>query len=131
MDSNRKWAVFSLAGIVLWVGAMVLAGVLSDDPTDPGPTITTFVVGGAIFFGLMFGAALWQQLRSKPSAAAPWVRPVAIGYTLAGIAVTGLGFAAVWRGADGHDVGIFIYPLVGIVVVWAAVALAILRRIDA
>ncbi len=129
---SRGWAAFSLVGIALWVGAMVLASVLSDDPTDPGPTLTAFVAGGAIFFGLMFGGALWQQVRTRPASSRhAWLRKVGIGYTLAGIAITALGLAAVWRAAEGEEVAVFIVPLIAIVVVWAVAALIILRKLGA
>ena len=54
---------------------------------------------------------------------------VAIGYSITGAVVTGLGLAAVWRaGIQGEDAAVFIVPLVGIVVVWAVVAVWLVRR---
>jgi hypothetical protein len=54
---------------------------------------------------------------------------VAVGYSITGAVVTGLGLAAVWRaGIQGEDATVFIGPLVGIVVVWAVVALWLIRR---
>ena len=130
---GRGWTAFSLIGIALWIGGTVLAGVLSDDPTDPGPTLTAFAVGGTLFFAVMFGAALREQLRWQGTdPKRRFYRRVAIGYSLAGAVVTGLGFAAIWQQAlGGGDPRVFIYPLVGIVVVWAIAALAILRRVRA
>jgi len=128
--ANRRWMLFSAIGIPLWIGSMVLVGVLNDDPTDPTPTLVAFIAGGTIFFGLMFGMALWQQLRMRAeSDEARFGKGVAVGYSITGAVVTGLGLAAVWRaGIQGEDAAIFIVPLVGIVVVWAVVALWLIRR---
>lgn len=128
--SNRRWLLFSAIGIPLWIGSMILAGVLNDDPSDPTSTLVVFIAGGTIFFGLMFGMALWEQLRWRAdSDEARFGRGVAIGYSVTGAVVTGLGLAAVWRGGiQGEDAGVFIVPLVGIVVVWAVVAVLLIRR---
>jgi hypothetical protein len=109
---------------------MVLVGVINDDPSDPGPTLIAFVAGGTVFFGLMFGAALWQQLRARAeSPEARFGKGVAVGYSVTGAVVTGLGLAAVWRaGIQGQDAGVFLYPLVGIVVGWAIAAVLLVRR---
>lgn len=128
--SNRRWLLFSAIGIPLWIGAMVLAGAINDDPSDPTPTLVAFVAGGTIFFGLMFGMALWQQLRIRAdSEEARFGKGVAVGYSITGAVVTGLGLAAVWRGGvQGEDATVFMGPLVGIVIVWAVVALLLIRR---
>ena len=128
--NRRRWTAFTVVGLLLWIGAIVLAGVLADDPTDPAPTVTAFVAGGVLFFGAMFGAALWQQLRMRAETGeARFGRGVAVGYTLTGAVVTALGLAAVWRGGvQGEDAGIFLVPLVAIVVVWAIAAVVILAR---
>ena len=128
--SDRGWTLFSAIGIPLWIGSMVLVGVLNDDPTDPTPTLVAFIAGGTIFFGLMFGRALWQQLRMRADTEdARFGKGVAIGYSVTGAVVTGLGLAAVWRaGIQGEDATVFIVPLVGIVVLWAVVAVLLVRR---
>ena len=42
---------------------------------------------------------------------------------------SGLGFAAIWQQAlGGGDPGVFLYPLVSIVAVWAVAALLLLRH---
>ncbi len=130
---GRGWTAFSVIGIALWVAAMVLAGVLSDDPTDPKPTLIAFVAGGSLFFGLMFAAALWQQLRWRAEdPESRFGKRVAIGYSITGAVVTGLGLAAIARaGFVGGSVAVFIVPLVAIVVVWALVAVVLLRRYSA
>ena len=121
---------FSIVGIGLWVGAMVLVGVVNDDPADPTPTLVAFIAGGVLFFGAMFGAALWQQLRARAeSDDARFGKRVAVGYSITGAIVTALGLASVWRaGIQGEDAAIFIVPLVAIVVVWAIAAVLILGR---
>jgi hypothetical protein len=128
--SGRGWVAFSAIGIPLWIGATVLASVTNDDPTDPTPTLVAFVVGGAVFFGLMFGGALWQQLRMRADTGeARFGRGVAVGYSITGAVVTALGLAAIWKaGIQGEDAAIFIVPLVAIVVVWAVAALVLVRR---
>lgn len=90
-QAGRGWILFSAIGIPLWIGVMVLVGVLNDDPSDPGPTLVAFIAGGVIFFGLMFGAALWQQLRMRAdSDEARFGKGVAVGYSVTGAVVTGL-----------------------------------------
>ena len=128
--SGRGWVLFSAIGIPLWLGTMVLVGVINDDPADPTPTLVAFIAGGVLFFGAMFGAAIWQQLRARAdSDEARFGRRVAIGYSITGAVVTALGLAAVWRaGIQGEDAAIFIVPLVAIVVVWAVAALLLVRR---
>ncbi len=92
--------------------------------------MTAFVAGGVLFFGAMFGGALWQQLRMRAeSGEARFGKRVAVGYSITGAIVTGLGLAAIWRGGiQGEDAAIFIVPLVAIVVVWAVAAVVILAR---
>jgi membrane protein DedA with SNARE-associated domain len=128
--SRRAWTAFSVIGIALWIGITVLVGVVADDPTDPKPTLIAFIGGGAVFFGLMFGFALVEQLRwSAKTPESRFGRRVAIGYTLAGITVTALGLAGMWAGGvEDVDSRLFYYPLVAIVVLWAGVALWLLRH---
>ena len=121
---------FTLIGLVLWIGATVAVSAANDDPSDPDPTIKAFVIGAAVFFGLMFGAVLLHALRREPrSAEERFGKGVVVGYALCGAAVTGLGLAAIWAGGiEDADIRPFIYPLVAIVVVWAIVALWLIRR---
>lgn len=129
-STGRGWLWFSAIGIPLWIGVTVLASVTNDDPSDPTPTLVAFVIGGGLFFGLMFGGALWQQLRMRAeSGEARFGRGVAIGYSITGAVVTALGLAAIWKaGIQGEDASVFIVPLVVIVVVWAVAAVLILGR---
>jgi hypothetical protein len=120
----------------------VLAGVLSEDPTEPGPTLIAFSAGGAVFFAIVFGAAwrassrradpeldvLLQELALEPqvpranAASIRSTRRIARAYILLGALVTALGLAAVAQqgvtGGDG-DPRVFLYPLGAIVVLWA------------
>ena len=128
--SSRGWAAFSLIGIGLWVGITVLVTLLDDDPADGRSTLIAFVSGGAVFFALMFGAALTQQLRWRAQTGEQrFGKRLAVGYTLAGIVVTALGLGWIWaEGVGDTDPRLFYYPLIGIVVVWAGVAFWALRH---
>jgi hypothetical protein len=130
-SARRAWTAFCLIGIGLWIGATIAVTVINDDPSDGKPTMIAFLTGAAVFFSLMFGIALVQQLRwSAKTPEQRFGRRVAIGYTFAGVVVTGLGLAAIWTGGeDGSgDAQIFLYPMIAIVVVWAGVALVLLRH---
>jgi hypothetical protein len=127
---GRGWIAFSAIGIPLWIGATVAAAVINDDPSDGGPVLKTFAVGAAVFFGLMFAGALWQQLRWRAEGSeARFGKGVAIGYSVTGAVVTALGIALLWQQAvGGGDPRVFLYPLIGIVAVWAVAALLLVRR---
>jgi hypothetical protein len=132
-SSRRAWTAFSLIGIGLWIGVTIAVTVINDDPSDGKPTMIAFITGAAVFFSLMFGIALVQQVRwSANTPEQRFGRRVAIGYTLAGIVVTALGLAAIWAGGEdgSSDARLFLYPMIGIVVVWAGVALWLLRHYD-
>lgn len=140
--------VLSLSGIAIWIGATVLAGVVSDDPTDPRPTLLTFAAGGAAFFGLIFAAALLQtrdrpdpqldallaELAIEPelgrhrAARIGVLRHVARAYILLGAVVTALGLAAIVQEALGvGSPRTTLTVTVVIVVAWALAIPLILR----
>lgn len=145
---SRRWKVLCLAGIALWVGATVLAAVLSDDPSDPRPVLLTFAAGGAIFFGLIFAIA-FLQTRAEPDpeldallaelAVEPElgrhrasqigaVRRVARAYILLGALVTGLGLVAIAQDALGLGSSpATLIAIVVIVVLWALAVPFVLR----
>jgi hypothetical protein len=148
MPGSRGWGAFCVIGIAAWVGATVLAGVLNDDPSDGRPVLLTFAAGGAIFFGIVFGVALWQtrtqddpeldalleELALEPvagggrAAAIGGMRRVARAYILLGIIVTFLGLAAIVQ--EGLEFGSprgTLYAMVAIVVAWAAAVPLVIR----
>ncbi len=65
MTTSRWWAVGTLLGLAIWIGTMVLVAVVSNDARNPVPVLLAFAGGGVIFFGVIFGVALWQT-RPKP-----------------------------------------------------------------
>src|ERR671917_553663 len=62
---RRGWLIFTVVGLALWIGATVAVTVVNDDPSDPDPMLKAFVIGAGCFFGAMFGAALFQQVRRE------------------------------------------------------------------
>ena len=139
-SGSRAWAAFTLIGLALWIGATVIAAVVSDDASDPRPILLTFAAGGAVFFGAMFGVALWQtrarndpeldallaELAVEPAATRlrasliGTMRRVARAYIVLGIVVTGLGLLAIVQEAgEQGSAGTTLALMVGIVVIWA------------
>jgi hypothetical protein len=148
MSGSRGWAAFCVIGLAAWVGATVLAGALNDDASDGRPVLLTFAAGGAIFFGIVFGVALWQtrtgadpeldalleELALEPGAAGGraaaigGMRRVARAYIVLGIVVTALGLAAIVE--EGLEIGspkATLYAMVAIVVAWAAAVPLVIR----
>ena len=120
-SGSRGWGAFCLVGIPLWIGITVLVTVLNDDPSDGGPVLLAFAAGGAVFFGIVFGVALWQtrprsdpeldallaELSLQPGATAASARAigamrrVARAYIVLGALVTALGLLAICEEALG------------------------------
>lgn len=147
--SNRGWVWFSLIGIALWVGSTVAVALIGDDPSDGRPVLLTFAGGGAIFFGLIFGAA-WVQTRPRRDPeldallAELAIEPDLGGnaahqingmqrvgrlYILLGALVTAMGLAAIVQAA--LEVGTpetTWKAMVGVVVIWALAVPFILRQ---
>jgi hypothetical protein len=128
---------------------MVGVAVVNDDPADGTPVLVAFAGGGALFFGGVFGVALWQTRRKAdpeldriyaelalepapmPSAslALGATRTAARAYIVLGAIVTALGLVAIIQ--EGLDIGnpaVTLYVLVAIVVAWAAAVPLVLRR---
>ena len=149
MSTSARWTLGTLVGLAAWIGAMVLVAVLNDDASDPMPIVLTFVIGAALFFGSVFGIALWQtrrrpspgldallasltlEGRTPPTSANAFVggRRTVRAYLVLGIVVTALGLAAVLLGVLGNPltsyaVGLLVITLVG----WAAAVPAVLRN---
>ncbi len=142
-----KWTAFTIVGLALWIGGTVVAGARSDTPTDGTATRHAFVIGGAIFFGLMFAGAAWSIRNSKRRTGSRLydrlaIDPMAgdtlrkatgglyrIGYVYVafGALVTGLGLAAI--GVDDEQrTRQLMMVMVALVVVWAVFAVFALRR---
>lgn len=148
-SATRGWAVFSLAGIALWIGITVLVAVLNDDPSDGRPVALAFAGGGAAFFGAMFGIA-WRQTRPRSdprldgliaelsldpvatpggARAIGGMRRTARAYIALGAVVTALGLAAiVQEGLEIGDPRATLIATVVIVIAWAAAVPLVLRR---
>lgn len=147
--ASRHWLVFCLAGIGLWIGATVLVAVLNNDPSDPRPVTLTFAAGGALFFGFVFGYALWKtraardpeldallaELTTEPlqdghrAAHINAMGRVARAYIVLGALVTALGLAAIVQ--EAFAIGsprATLIATVAIVVVWALAVPLVIRR---
>lgn len=144
---SRAWTALVVVGLGGWIGAVVAVGAARDTPTDGSPSRTAFVVGGAIFFSLVFGAAAWQMRRThRQSRSALFDRlavlPVAPGeveratrpmytigyvYVAFGAIVTALGLTAVAIGDDDGSSGV-LGLMLAIVAVWAVFAVYALLR---
>ena len=147
--SGRGWAVFTLAGIAVWIGATVLVVVLNDDPSDGTPVLLTFCGGAAAFFGAVFAYALWRtrpradpeldrllaELAIEPvtgasgAAAVAPMRRVARAYILLGALVTALGLLAILQEGLGFgSARATVVEIVVIAVLWALAIPWVLRR---
>lgn len=141
--------IICLTGIALWIGATVLVVAVSDDPSDPRPATLTFAAGGALFFGSIFGYALWRtraardpeldallaELTTEPlqagsrAAHVNAMRRVARTYIVLGALVTALGLAAIVEEALGvGSTRATLIATVAIVVVWALAVPLVIRR---
>jgi hypothetical protein len=141
-----------LGGLAVWIGLTVLVAVVNDDPSDGTPVLVTFAAGGAIFFGAVFGAALWETrprtdleldrvyaelaIGPAPSPSASRVlggmRVAARVYIALGAVVTALGLLAILEEGVGFgSATATVYALVAIVVAWAAAVPLVLRRATA
>ena len=118
--SRRAWLLYSLIGIPVWIGLTVAAAVISNDARNPAPILLTFAAGGAVFFGIMFGASLWQLRGATAAGPASFWRRVARGYLALGIVVTALALAAIGQAALGiGSPEITMWIAVGIVFLWS------------
>jgi hypothetical protein len=68
MSRAAAWTTFSLLGIAAWVGATVYVAATSADPSDAGPILRTFALGGGVFIGLALIAGGWELRRSQTRA---------------------------------------------------------------
>lgn len=96
---------------------------------DPTAILLTFAAGGTVFFGLMFGAALWQLRHPAAPGRATFWRRVARAYLLLGIVVTALALAAIVQASLGvGSPEITLWVTAGITFVWALAVPPLLRR---
>lgn len=65
MSNATRWAVFTLLGIVGWIGVTVLVAATNPDPSDATPILRAFALGGGGFFGVALLAAAWQVRRGQ------------------------------------------------------------------
>lgn len=149
MSASARWTIGTLVGLAAWIGAMIAAAMLNPTPSDPMPIVVTFVVGAAVFFGAVFGIALWQTRRrpspgldellasltleghAPPTAAAAFVggRRTVRWYLVLGIVVTALGLAAILLGVLGSPLtGFAVGLLVTVLILWATAVPAVLRH---
>ncbi len=149
MSASARWAIGSLLGIAAWVGAVLIVAITNTDPRNPLPIVLTFAGGAALFFGVVFGIALWQT-RRRPSAdldellgaltldgrTPPTSATTLVGgrqtvrvYLVLGIVVTALGLAAIVLGVLGSTMtGVAVGVLVATLLVWAAAVPTVLRN---
>jgi hypothetical protein len=135
---GRAWTAYCMIGIVLWVGATILVAVVNNDPTDPTPVNRTFAIGGALFFGGVFGAAAVQVRRSQSEAsdalyvrlagqdvpaatrrsASRTTRSIVSVYLVFGAVTTGLMLLGIGLGNE-RILQLLLTVAVGLVIVWA------------
>jgi hypothetical protein len=149
VSSSARWTLGTLLGLGAWIGAMVVVAMVSGDPRDPTPILLTFLGGAALFFGTVFGVALWQTRRrpsaaldhllasltlegaTPPTAAAAYVggrRTVRL-YLVMGIVVTALGLTAIALGMLGSGFTVLVLGALALTVVgWAAAVPLVLRE---
>jgi hypothetical protein len=148
MSDSARWTIGTLGGLAAWIGAMVLVAVLNGDASNPTPIVLTFVIGAAVFFGAVFGIALWQtRLRPSPGLdallesltlvghAPPTAAAAHVGgrrtvrlYLVLGIVVTALGLAAILLGVLGSPFVRIPLVLLSLTILgWSAAAILILR----
>jgi hypothetical protein len=144
----RWWTACSVIGIALWIGATVWRATQLEPGDDPTPILRTFAIGGGVFFGLMFGAAalqvvvtrrrstsaLYHRLALEPVApdalrhATRGTARLAFVYFGFGAVVTGLTLVGIGSGDD-RNMRLMMTIAIALVVVWAVVALVVLRRL--
>jgi hypothetical protein len=150
--AQRRWKWSVLTGIAAWIRVTVLVAVVNDDPSDGTPVLLTFAAGGGLFFGAVFGVALWETrsrtnleldrvyaelvVGSTPASSASRVlggmRTAARIYVVLGAIVTGLGLLAIVQQAlEIGNASTTLYVMVAIVVAWAAAVPLVLRRANA
>jgi len=147
-QSSRGWAVFTVVGLALWIGATVFVSTRTDPGSESKLPLRTFAVGGALFFGTMFLAAgigmrrsqlrgtseLYERLAIRPVSAATVRRALrgaySIGYVYLafGVLTTFIMLAAIWFSDEGVT-RTLMYVVAGLLVVWLLYAGWALKRV--
>lgn len=117
MSKPVRWTLFTVLGIVAWLGATVGAAVTNDDPSDPAPILRTFAVGGAGFIGLALAAGWWEVRRSRTVASERLYRRLAVA------PVPGPAFRAAARGTRGIQYGYLLFAGLTTAVLLVAIGL--------
>lgn len=140
VGGSTAWRILPIAGLVVWIGAVIAVGARSATPQDGSAVTTAFVLGGSIYFSLLFAGAAVSMRRAQrrarhdlfdrlvivpvePGELRRATRPLyTIGYVYVafGAIVTGCGLAAVAVGTDAA--GPVLNVMVAIVVAWAVFA---------
>jgi hypothetical protein len=131
-----------IVGLAGWIGATIAVAARQDPGQADDAARTAFVIGGAVFFGVMFGAAAFQMRRIQRRTTSGLyerlaLRPLAPGtlrratkglfsigyvYVLFGVVVTAIGLIAIGVGDDTGKIIRFVIPILGVWTVYAVYA---------
>lgn len=140
VGGSAAWRVLPIAGLIVWIGAVIAVGARSATPQDGEAVTTAFVLGGSIYFSLLFAGAALSMRRAQrrarhdlfdrlvvlpvePGELRRATRPLyTIGYVYVafGAIVTACGLTAVALGADAERP--VLNAMVAIVAAWAVFA---------
>jgi hypothetical protein len=145
--SRAGWAAYSILGIAAWMGATVYVAATNPDPSDAGPMLRTFGIGGAAFSGIALAAAGLEIRRNQGRASRRLYRRLALQdvaeqvmrtagrrtggvaylYLMFGGVATGLFFAGIAVAPDGPYEALTLAAAV-VVVAWAGLVPFAVRR---
>lgn len=140
---SKAWTAFVVVGLAGWIGATVAVAARQDPGQADDAARTAFVIGGAVFFGVMFGAAalqmrriqrrttsgLYERLALRPLAPGTLSRATnglfSIGYVYVafGVVVTTIGLIAIGVGDDTGRIIRFVIPILAIWTVYTVYAM--------
>jgi hypothetical protein len=147
---SAAWRVLPIAGLLVWIAAMVVVSVTMGSPSDPSPVIASFVIGGAAYFSLLFAGVavsmrraqrrtrneLFERLvvlplqRGELARAARPMFTIGYVYVAFGAIVTGCGLtlAAVSTETDTDAARPIVTVMLALLVAWALFAFYALAR---